>query len=107
MNDTKWRRALSVIQSVDGYNPRFRVKCVQDPASHVPAWETSFPWHVPTPVAIEWLELDPLGVASTTKAHDHTNELVGGLERARIPHVLVHGAIRIVGYTRPGMGEAT
>src|SRR6185369_17015551 len=68
MNDTKWTEALSAVSSVSGYQPRFRVRMVLDEDDpRRDRWDGSFPWHVPTHVFIEWLEVDP--IVRTRRGH--------------------------------------
>lgn len=108
MNETRWAAALSAISSVPGYRPRFRVRILTDehdpPADH---WDDSFPWHVPTHVFIEWLELDPVvrtrrGQLLADSLEDFSAPLRVALLVGRVPFSIEGGSIRIWGYLRPG-----
>ena len=106
MNATKWRAAIAVVASVADYHPRFRVRCVMDQHEPTKHWDGSWPWHVPSPVAIEWLELDPgvqtVGVFVPVVGKDFTQQLSQALLQAHIPFSIEGRALRIWGYIRPG-----
>lgn len=107
MNDTKWRRAISALESISGFRPSFRVRCITDSSDPPRQWDHFFPYHIPTHAHIEWLEIDP--VVRTHRGHlvadgeqDFTSAVARALCAARIPFSLEAGAIRIWGYIRPG-----
>lgn len=71
-------------------------------------WDGDFPWHVPTPEFIEWLEFDPVvrtprGRLVADDCEDFTQLLSQALLDARIPFSIEDGALRIWGYMRPGV----
>lgn len=107
MNDSKWRAAISAVGSVAGYRARFRVRMVTDQNESPDQWDGSFPWHIPTPASIEWLELDPVvrtprGQLIDDACKDFTELLSQALLQARIPFSIEAGMLRIWGYIRPG-----
>ena len=106
MNDAKWRAAIAAVESVAGYHPRFRVRCLMDQHEPTKHWDGSWPWHVPWPVSIEWLELDPgvqtVGVFVPVVGKDFTQQLSQALLQAHIPFSIEGRALRIWGYIRPG-----
>jgi len=106
MNDTKWRELIAAIQSIDGYPPRFRVKCVRDREPDADRWDLSFPFHVPRFREIEWLEFDPLvqtrsGAITSGPGEDFGQRIESRLAHANVPFQRVGNAIRVVGYARP------
>jgi len=107
MNDTKWKSAIMALQSISGYQVKFRTRLVtdsNDPPNH---WEGGFPWHVPIFEFIEWLELD--SIVRTKRGNllaDHEENfepaIARALVQARIPFSLESGTVRIWGYVQPG-----
>lgn len=93
MNDTKWRAAIAALQAIPRFRVRFRVKDVGGVEPRADHWEKSFPWHVPTFVTIEWLDIDPI-----VGTEDFTAAIVEALEAAHVPFTHEAGAIRIWGY---------
>jgi hypothetical protein len=112
MNNTKWREAIQVLQDVMGYNVRFRVKCVRGSEPGADYWDGSFPYHVPTYKAIEWMEINTIvGIYSdgpttgrycTGKVSDYGDRVGEALSSKSIPFYQSAGVIRLQGYTRPG-----
>jgi hypothetical protein len=108
MNNTKWAEALSAISSVPGYQPRFRARMLLDEGDpRGDQWNGSFPWHVPTRVFIEWLELDPVvrtprGQLVADEIEDFSAPLTAALLGIGVPFSIEDGAIRIWGYLRQG-----
>lgn len=107
MNDTRWRAVLAAIQAVSGYSAHFRARLVTDAEDPPDRWDGSFPWHVPAPEFIEWLELDPVvrtprGQLLPDAREDFTRALTRALLEARAPFSIEGGALRIWGYLRPG-----
>jgi hypothetical protein len=99
MNNTKWRAAIGALTSIPDFHPRFRVRCLRDPDTSEPRWDASFPWHVPTFVWIEWLEVDPV-VVTQHHGQDFTGLISSALEAVHVPFYIVDGAVRIAGYLR-------
>lgn len=105
MNGTKWRAAIDAIQSLEGYKPRFRVKCVTDAVEPPLQWDEGFPGNIPLYNSIEWLELDPSGPAQGKpgkKRPDFGEALMRCLTGAGIPIAEGGPGIRIIGYARNG-----
>ena len=105
MNNTKWVAAINALASIQGYQPRFRVKCVRDPEFLDTSWDTSFPWHIPTFVHIERLEVNPIMVKPCGKLAspiqtNFTPAIKLALESAHVPFLEANGIIKIVGYMR-------
>jgi hypothetical protein len=108
MNDTKWRELVAMIQAIDGYRPRFRVKCVRDREPDGDGWEQSFPFHIPTFKQIEWIEFDPLvqirGAVAFGSSTDFSQQIEVGLAALNVQFYRVANMIRVNGYVRPTQG---
>lgn len=110
MNDTKWSEAIEALGAIPKFRIHFRAKTLREEAPRPGHWESSFPWHVPTPFAyIEWLEIDPIeriyrGALVDDVVIDRANEIMQALHAVHVPFSREGTTIRIWGYTRPGVG---
>jgi len=112
MNNTKWREAIQVLQDVMGYNVRFRVKEVRGSEPPTDYWDGSFPYHVPTYKAIEWMEINTIvglykdgletGRYFTGQTCDYGKQVAAALSSKSVPFYQSDGIIRLQGYIRPG-----
>jgi hypothetical protein len=107
VNRTKWAEVETALLTIPGFRPEFRVKCVREPEPTGDYWDMSFPFHIPSRVTIEWLDIDPFrrihrGALIDDEITDFTNEVIAALRSCHVPFSRERGVIRIWGYLRPG-----
>ncbi len=106
MNNTKWRKSIDALLSIEGFAVHFRVKCLRSAEPSIDYWDGGFPEHIPYPFkVIEWLDIDPLmkihrGKLVAPEIRDFTVKAMQALSSKNIPFVQIGKVIRINGYTR-------
>ena len=107
LNATKWREAVAALRAIPDFTVRFRVKTVREAPPDPAFWEGSVPWHLPPPVTIEWLEVDPIqrirrGILVPDIEIDRSVVIMQALHSIQVPFSREGNAIRIWGYLRSG-----
>ena len=111
MCNAKWFRLIKLLKSLS-FSLTYRRKDVFEPEYAESGWDSDF-YHVfgGTYFSIEWLEINavkrihikPFARPDLAIPPDHTSELKQALLEAKIPFSMENGAVRVWGYTRPGV----
>jgi len=107
MNDTKWMEMLDVLRDLWLWS---RVKWLDDAkvSGWTPVIQGGFSSYLPMPyiegpstptivLAIEWMEIDPIGAADKV---DYRQEIEKRLESVNVPYTWEGSAIRVTGHIR-------
>lgn len=103
MNNTKWNKLIDKITSLSGYNPRVKIKYINEELQYgfSEVWwdlvkRDGYEW-------IEWLEINPMvekyrGKLIAPQIRDYSQFIENSL--VNIPHEFEEGIFRIYGYLR-------
>ena len=107
MNDTKWMEMLDVLRDLWLWRRVKRLDStkVSDWTRHI---QGGFSSHLPIPyiegpsspdivLAVEWMEIDPIGAADKV---DYRQEIEKRLESVNVPYTWEGSAIRVTGHIR-------
>lgn len=101
-NDTKWNEFISEMRSRDGWQPRFRYKCIDGDPSR---WDGEWYYHLPLPmISVEWLDIGHLQettihrLPTRIETTDHSGWIIALLDQIGLDYEVGETMIRIFGY---------